>query len=82
MPSGTKTWTETDATYAAAFSAGADARLAGLPLHANPHPRTDERAYKGWRRGWQDCSWHFAEAVNGRWQAMQLPRLGRQAEVA
>lgn len=61
----------------AAFNQGADARLAGLPITANPFKsqtgRGDEHAT--WDRGWREVDGHYAELVRGRWRVQKLPRV-------
>lgn len=57
----------------AAFNAGSDARLSGLPLGANPYQEGDG-LYRFWRRGWRhvDLFW----GVDGRGVARRLRTVG------
>lgn len=55
-----------------AFNAGADARIAGLAIEANPCP-PESREYIHWRRGWNDCNEYFGD--DAKWECMDLPDL-------
>lgn len=55
---------------ARAFGRGCDARLAGLPLSACPHPGQEFLAL-AWRRGWLDVD--RAWATEALWPHLDLP---------
>lgn len=60
-----------------AFNLGADARLAGRSLAANPYEHLGERVeYRLWKRGWEDVAGHW-----GDWnpEAKPLPAVERLA---
>lgn len=53
--------------YAAAFNAGCDARLAGLPDTANPHSSVVAGyTHFKWRQGWLDVDKHWGLLTRGR----------------
>lgn len=63
------------------FGEGADARLAGLPLSANPYTERGPRAVefrKAWRAGWLHCD-HFWGTRN-IWAPL-LPPVRQESEV-
>lgn len=53
-----------------AFNMGCDARLAGLPITANPHNVKILSTY--WRMGWEDVDVFWGKKVRGRWPYMAL----------
>ena len=58
--------------YTTAFNLGSDARIAGLPLKANPHSAvTDKLSRNGWRHGWLDVDRYFGEWA--KWPVRTLP---------
>lgn len=58
-----------------AFSAGGDARLAGLPLSANPYTSYENKLYYTWRMGWLDVS--LAWGREAKWPIQALPFVER-----
>lgn len=58
---------------ARAFNAGADARILGRPLTANPY--RDESLSRQWQAGWRHCNAYYARDVEGRWPVRRLPRV-------
>lgn len=60
---------------AKAFNAGSDARLAGLPLTANPHEPVPGKQceHHSWMQGWQDVHRHYSKLVASRWKFRKLP---------
>ena len=60
---------------AEAFGEGCEARLAGVPLSANPHPctRPTNQDYFYWRLGWLDVEHHWGEAA--KWPVKKLPEV-------
>lgn len=63
---------KTTASENVAFSAGSDARIAGLPIDANPC-LPGSRDHIHWIRGWKDCHLNFGEEA--RWPCIDLPDL-------
>ncbi len=58
-----------------AFNRGADARLSGEPLKANPYHLAmhakDEARY--WIMGWQHADRNYGIGVHGRWTVRAIP---------
>ena len=58
------------------FGAGADARLAGLPLARNPFdPRADARAWLWWRLGWADVDRFWGTEARPNRAVPPLPKV-------
>jgi hypothetical protein len=57
----------------AAFNAGSDARLAGLPLTANPHPEADLLAHDYWAAGWRHVERFWGCDASRRQAVVPLP---------
>ncbi len=53
----------------AAFNAGSDARIAGVPLVANPYENATEREF--WSRGWRQVASQWA--IDAKWPTITLP---------
>lgn len=63
-----------NAVHARAFSAGTDARLAGLPITANPHHGVADPGGslgRAWRAGWLDAEKFWG--LWARWPVKPLP---------
>lgn len=64
-------------TMSAAFNAGSDARIAGVPYAANPY-YGDRGMY--WGAGWRQCERQWA--VDAKWPTLRLPQMTARRGVA
>jgi ribosome modulation factor len=57
-----------------AFNLGCQARLAGLPLSANPYgDLADIHPRRAWAEGWRHVDHYWGGGVRGRWRYAALP---------